>query len=168
MLALHTKFVTLLFIFMFGKADVKHPLHVSNTEINYNQKEKTLEISCKIFSDDFESVLYKNYKQKIDLTNPKMKESMDILVKKYLSNHLQVKANDKICKLNYIGYEIDQEATNIYFEVENITAVKSLEVSSTILYDLFDDQMSIFHLVKGNVRKSSRVLFPDKNFRANF
>lgn len=168
MLALPTKFVTLLFVFMFGKAEMKHPLHVSNTEINYNQKEKTLEISCKIFSDDFESVLYKNFKQKIDLTNPKMKGSMDVLVKKYVANHLQIKANNKICKLNYIGFEIEQEATNVYFEVENITALKSLEVNSSILYDLFNDQMSIFHLIKGDVRKSSRVLFPEKNFKANF
>jgi hypothetical protein len=168
MLALHTKLVTLLFFFLFGVAEIKHPLHVSNTEINYNQKDKTLEISCKVFTDDFESVLSKNFKQKIDLTNPKMKESMDILVKKYISTHLNVKADNKNCSLNYIGFEIDHEATNIYFEVEKVNSPKSLEVNCSILYDLFDDQMSIFHLVNNGTRKSGRILYPEKTFKANF
>ena len=30
-----------------------HPLHVSVIEINHNAADKTLEISCKIFTDDF-------------------------------------------------------------------------------------------------------------------
>ncbi|MEI8059397.1 MAG: DUF6702 family protein, partial [Ferruginibacter sp.] len=32
-----------------------HPLFVSVTEIEHNAKDKTLEISCKIFTDDFEN-----------------------------------------------------------------------------------------------------------------
>ncbi|WP_316735344.1 DUF6702 family protein [Pedobacter aquatilis] len=170
MLALNTKLVTLFFIislFSFKKLE-KHPLHVSTTEVNFNQKEKTLEVSCRIFSDDFESILSKTYKQKTDLVNPALKNQMDVLVKKYLQSHLLIKANGKPVSMNYIGFEIDHEATNIYLEVEKISAIKTLEVNSSILYDLFDDQMSIVHLVKGSTRKSGKILYPDKNFSANF
>jgi len=164
------KFVLLLLCctFFSVKAGVKHPLHVSTTEVNFNAKDKTLEISCKIFSDDFESILARLYKQKTDLSNPNMKTAMDELVKKYLLSHLQLKANGKATTLNYIGFEIDHEATNIYLEVEKISSVKSIEVNNTILYDLFDDQMSIIHIVKGTIRKSSKVLYPEKKFAANF
>ena len=31
-----------------------HPFHVSGVEVNHNATDKTLEISCKIFTDDFE------------------------------------------------------------------------------------------------------------------
>ncbi|KQM79184.1 hypothetical protein ASE74_01040 [Pedobacter sp. Leaf216] len=150
------------------EAGIKHPLHVSTTEVNFNAKDKTLEISCKIFSDDFEAILAKMYKQKTDLSNPNMKNAMDELVKKYLLSHLQVKANGKPVVMNYIGFEIDHEATNIYLEVEKIPAIKSVEVNDTILYDMFDDQMSIVHIVKGNNRKSTKILYPDKKFSANF
>ena len=34
-----------------------HPIYVSVTEIEHNAKDKTLEISCKIFTDDFEKTL---------------------------------------------------------------------------------------------------------------
>lgn len=39
-----------------------HPFHVSTTEINHNAKDKSLEITCRIFTDDFEAILGKNYK----------------------------------------------------------------------------------------------------------
>jgi hypothetical protein len=150
------------------EAGIKHPLHVSTTEVNFNTKDKTLEVSCRIFSDDFEAVLAKLYKQKTDLSNPNMKSAMDDLVKKYLLSHLQLKANGKAVAMNYVGFEIDHEATNIYLEVEKISAVKSVEVNDTILYDMFDDQMSIVHVVKGANRKSTKILYPEKKFTANF
>lgn len=150
------------------KAGIKHPLHVSTTEVNFNAKDKTLEISCRIFSDDFEAILAKLYKQKTDLSSPNMKTAMDELVKKYLFSHLQLKANGKAVAMNYIGFEIDHEATNIYLEVEKIPDVKSVEVNDVILYDMFDDQMSIVHVVKAKIRKSTKILYPEKKFTANF
>ncbi|MDN3587316.1 hypothetical protein QWY86_11595 [Pedobacter aquatilis] len=168
--ALNTKLVTLFLIIslLVNRNSEKHPLHVSTTEVSFNQKDKTLEVSCRIFSDDFESILAKTYKQKTDLVNPALKNQMDALVKKYLQNHLVIKANGKPVSINYIGFEIDHEATIIYLEVEKISTVKTLEVNSSILYDLFDDQMSIVHLVKGATRKSGKILYPDKTFSANF
>jgi hypothetical protein len=165
-------FIYFLFLFLFTGINLvasnKHPLHVSTTEVNYNAKEKTLELSCKIFTDDFEAVLAKLYKQKIDLSNPALKKNMDELVKKYLLSHLQLKANGKAVTLNYIGFEIDHEATNIYLEVGKIASLKTVTANNTILYDQFDDQMSILHIVKGSVRKSTKILYPDQTFTANF
>lgn len=167
---LNTKLVTLFLVFaLFSTTkEAKHPLHVSTTEVNLNSKDKTLEVSCRIFSDDFESILVKLYKQKTDLANPALKTQMDALIKKYLLGHLQIKANGKPVSMNYIGFEIDHEATNIYLEIEKISSIKTVEINSTILYDLFDDQMSIVHIVKGNIRKSSKILYPDRSFTANF
>ena len=42
---------------------VFHPFYVSVTEVNQNVSEKTLEISCKFFADDFENILEKSYKK---------------------------------------------------------------------------------------------------------
>jgi len=170
MLLLNTKFVTVIIAFLFfGITNfTKHPLHVSTTEVNFNAKDKSLEVSCRIFSDDFESILAKNYKQKTDLNNAALKPAMDDLIKKYITAHLQLKANGKTVNMNYIGFEIDHEATNIFLEVEKISSLKTLTLNNTILYDLFDDQMSIIHIVKGQTRKSTKVLYPDKNFTATF
>ncbi len=48
-----------------------HPLYISVTEINHNAKDKILEVSCKIFTNDFETVLEKIAKTKVDLSPAK-------------------------------------------------------------------------------------------------
>lgn len=139
-----------------------HPFHVSVTEINHNKTDKTLEITCKIYTDDFEKVLAQNYKTKVDLINPPDKSKMDTLVKKYLFSHLSIKANGKPVALNYIGFENESEAAYGYVEVENISSISKIEVTDTILYDFFDDQIGIIHAIVNGNRKSTKLNYPDK------
>src|ERR1041384_8156798 len=49
------------------------PFHIAVTEVNYNIKEKSLEISCKFFADDFEQTIEKNYKTSLDIAAGKDK-----------------------------------------------------------------------------------------------
>ncbi|HET6995937.1 MAG TPA: DUF6702 family protein [Chitinophagaceae bacterium] len=145
-----------------------HPFHVSTTEINHNGAEKTLEISCKIFVDDFESCLSKQYHTKTDLSAGSMKAAMDSLVKKYLLSHLLVKADGKAVVLNYLGFEKEDVAANIYLEVENVNSVKKVEVTDSILQDLYDDQINIIHVVVGGNRKSTKLDYPKKEASFSF
>src|ERR1700754_2341036 len=65
-----------------------HPIFVSVTEIEHNTKEKTLEVSCKIFTDDFEKTLRSTYKTYVDLLKPRDKAAMNKLVADYVQRHL--------------------------------------------------------------------------------
>ena len=145
-----------------------HPFHVSVIEINHNAADKTLEISCKIFTDDFERILAKNYNMKVDLINPPNKSVMDTLIKKYLFSHLSVSANNKPVHFSYLGFENDKEAVYSYIEVENVPVVNKLGVSTNIMYDQFDDQMNIMHITVNGNRKSSKLNFPDVEASFNF
>ncbi|RZL46076.1 MAG: hypothetical protein EOP00_16115 [Pedobacter sp.] len=139
----------------------KHPLHVSTTEIEFNTKEKSLEISCRIFTDDFETVLAKQFKTKTDLTKPSMQKAMDELIKKYISAHLKLNINGKNATATYVGFEIDHEATNVYLEIANINSLQKINLNNSILYDLFDDQMNILHVQKQGARKSVKTNYPE-------
>lgn len=145
-----------------------HPFHVSVVEINHNAAEKTLEISCKIFTDDFEKVLAKNYKTKVDLTNPPDKAAMDTLVKKYIFSHLSIKADGKPTRFQYIGFENDHEAAYGYVEVPGVPTLGKIDISSTIMYDQFDDQMNIYHVIVNGNRKSNKLNYPDKDISISF
>ncbi|AMP99364.1 hypothetical protein AY601_2474 [Pedobacter cryoconitis] len=143
-------------------SNFKHPLHLSSTELNYNLKESTMEVSCRIFTDDFEDILSKKYKVKADLSLEAKHKEMDQLVRKYITAHLQLAANGKALPLNYIGFEKDNEAVVVYLESAKVKNIVKLETTSTVLYDLFDDQTNIFHLTfKGN-RHSFKLTYPDK------
>ena len=146
----------------------RHPLHVSTTEVNFNSKEKSLEISCRIFTDDFENILAKKFNTKTDLSKPSMQKAMDELIKKYIAAHLSFNVDGKIKKANYIGFEIDHEATNVYIEIVDVNSFKTLNVSNTLLYDLFDDQMNILHVENGGTRKSARTNYPTATLAVKF
>lgn len=166
----YSKLLLVLFFFLpvgLKKSD-KHPLHVSTTEINFNAKEKSLEVTCRIFTDDFENVLAQQFKAKTDLSKPAMRKTMDELIKKYMNSHLQYVLNGKAVKASYIGFEKDNEATNVYLEIDNVNILNTLTVNNSILYDLFDDQMSILHVEKGGIRKSTRNNYPNRELSVSF
>jgi hypothetical protein len=137
-----------------------HPFHVSVVEINHNANDKTLEISCKIFTDDFEKVLAQNYKTKVDLTNPPDRKAMDSVVKKYIFSHLAVFVDGKAGTLSYLGFEKDAEAVYSYVQVENIGSVKKVELMNKLMHDMFTDQVNIIHVIVKGERKSTKLDYP--------
>lgn len=139
-----------------------HPIFVSVTEIEHNANDKTLEISCKIFTDDFEDVLRKkNPAKKVDLLDIKYKSSMSPLVNDYIQKHLSIFTDGKQVRLQFLGFEQDEEAIVSYFEVKNIEKVKKIEVVNDILYEEKPQQMEIIHVMVNGERKSSRLNNPD-------
>lgn len=158
----------LLFLPLGERFATKHPLHVSTTEISFNAKEKSLEISCRIFTDDFENILAKQYQTKTDLSKPAMHKAMDELIKKYMNAHLQYKVNGKTLTATYVGFEIDHEATNVYLEIDQISSLQNIQLSNSILYDLFDDQLNILHVERLGTRKSAKASYPEKALSVSF
>ena len=145
-----------------------HPFHVSVAEINHNATDKTLEISCKIFTDDFEKVLAQNYKTKVDLINTTNKSAMDTLVKKYITSHLSIIADGKPVKLSYIGFERENEAVYGYVQADDIASVKKIEITNKLMYDLFTDQINLMHVIVGGKRKSTKLNYPETNTSFSF
>jgi hypothetical protein len=139
-----------------------HPLFVSVTEIENNAKDKTLEISCKIFTDDFEKTLRKTYTGTVDLLQPKDKAAMNKLVSSYVQQHLLLTVNDKKVALQFIGYEQQEEGIMSYYQVNNITVVNKIDITNTILYEYKKEQMGIIHATINGNRKSTRLNNPEE------
>ena len=148
--------------------EAAHPLHVSVTEINHNAADKTLEISCKLFTDDFEKVLAQNYKTKIDLINPPDRAAMEKLINDFIHKHLFVKVDGKPVQLSYLGFEKDNDAIYSYLQADNIGTVKKIEVTNNILHELYTDEINLMHVTVGGKRKSTKLDYPDKEAVFNF
>ncbi|HVM90237.1 MAG TPA: DUF6702 family protein [Puia sp.] len=145
-----------------------HPLYVTVIEINHNAKDKTLEISCKIFTNDFENALEKAYHTKVDLSDAKMKTVSDKLIEEYIEKHFQVKVDGKPVVMEYVGSEKQTDATWSYFQVNNVPSLKRIDVMNNILYEAFDGQMSIMHVMSGGNRKSTKISSPETNAEFEF
>jgi hypothetical protein len=139
---------------------VYHPFYISVTEINQNPKEKTLEISCKLFAEDFETTLNKEYKTTVDFSDGKSKGVLDKLIPDYVYKHLSVFIEGKPVKLSYIGYEKDKESAYCYFQAEGISNCKKIDIVNSLLHDFNDGQINIVHVVVNGRRQSTKLDYP--------
>ena len=145
-----------------------HPFYVTVTEIEHNANAQTLEISCKIFTDDFEHTLRKHYNGKIDLINPENQKSTAAIVNDYIKKHLKINVNGANAEMVFIGYEKKEEGIISYFEIEKIKTVKRVVVTNNLLYDYMPEQIGIIHLTVSNKRQSTKLVNPDDNAEFEF
>jgi hypothetical protein len=144
-------------------AALKHPLYVTVTEVSHNAKDKILEISCKIFTNDFEAALEKASNTKVDLADPKDKPAADKLVNDYVIKHLQLKVDGKPVGLQFVGSEKETDATWSYFQVPNIATVKRIDIMNNLLYESFSNEINIMHVSANGNKKSGKLNSPDTN-----
>ena len=142
---------------------VPHPFYVSVTEINHNAADKTLEISCKMFTEDLEEILEKNNKTILDITVEKDKSAFDKYIPDYVAKNLVISVDGKPVKLSYVGFEREKESVYSYFQIDNISSVKKIDISNSILYDFNENEINIMHVTINGNRKSTKVSFPEKS-----
>ena len=146
----------------------RHPFYVSVTEISHNAKDKTLEISCKMFAEDLEQIIEKNYKTTLDISVEKDKPSFDKYIPDYVAKHLALNVDGKPAKLSYVGFEKEKESAYCYFQVDNISTVKKIDLSNSLLYDFNENEINIMHVVVNGNRQSTKVSYPYKTASLSF
>lgn len=164
------KLLTLIVFFLFSLSSAKeiHPYHVGSVEFNYNSKSKTFEITGKFFLDDLENALKEKYGTPIHFNDANYESQINDLLEKYCNEYLKLKADNNFVKINYIGYEEDSEAVNIFLESEPVNSPKKVETAVSFLYNFFDDQMNIIHVIVNGNRQSERLNYPNRYLYKSF
>jgi hypothetical protein len=145
-----------------------HPLFISVTEISHNATDKNLEVSCKLFADDFEKTLGTIYHKKVDLSSPANKAEADKEVAEYIRKRLIVTLDGKPVTLEFVGFERESDAVWSYFQAPMAVAPKKVEIKNTILYEAYDKQINLMHVSVGGNRKSTRLNYPDTDAKLEF
>lgn len=145
-------------------ATAYHKFYVSVTQINYSNKEESLQITSRIFIDDFENVLKERYGVTLDLGTHQEAKTAIIMIERYLNTRFTIHINGKKQELHFLGKEYENDVVKTYIEIKNtpLSSLKSIKVESNILYDLFQEQQNIIHFNINN-RKKSFLLMKDKN-----
>ncbi|MEO7800775.1 MAG: DUF6702 family protein [Ginsengibacter sp.] len=138
----------------------KHPFFVTVTEMLFDSTESQLQVSCKIFTDDFEETLRKTSAGKIDLLDSNLKPKMDSLVADYFGKHLQVKVDNADLRLKYLGFEQEDDAIIYYLQIDDLKRIKKIEVTDDLLFEYKTLQTNLVHVTVGGIRKSARLNNP--------
>jgi hypothetical protein len=161
-------FLLLPIIFLLSFAKMKHPYHVGSVEINYNSKSKTFEVTGRFFLDDLENALSRKYGKPFHFSDDKYKTQLNEALKNYAAEYFKLKADNTFLKVNYIGYEEDSESVNVFLESEALNPPKKIEAAVSFLYNLFDDQMNIVHIIVKGERKSEKLTYPNRYLYQQF
>ena len=139
-------------VFSIVTASTAHKFYVSTTKIEYVEQQQSVQIISKIFIDDLEEILRKTYDESIVLDSKD--ESEQDFVKRYLLQKLQITINGIPATLEYIGKEYEIDVIKVYFEINDIIELNTIEIENMVLFDLFEEQQNIIHLKTGESRRS--------------
>lgn len=135
-----------------------HPIHVSVTEIDYDEKDQALEIMMRVFIDDLELSLRNKLSQpELDILNPRKGQGVDILVSKYLEDHFRISLDGITQKAAYLGHERESEAFVFYVEVKNVKKWKTISIFNDIIMATHNDQSNLVHVYVKDQVKSLRL-----------
>lgn len=133
-----------------------HPFHVAVSDIEYDAQRKAIELSQRMFSDDFAEAVLSETGQEPDFSD---KAQTRGLLEAYLREHLELVVNGKTREFTFLGYEYEEESWSLwcYVEVSGVRKLQTLMVRNSILMDQFDDQENIIHMKRDGTTQSERL-----------
>ncbi len=138
-----------------------HKEYYSLTKIAHNPKEKTIEISMRLFTDDMELALSKNYKKPIELGTKREIADADKLLNLYINQRFSITIDKKNMPYHFIGKEFEKDLMYLYFEITEVADFTQLSVQNSILTTKFVEQENI---IKINAYKQYKtMLLTNKN-----
>jgi len=140
----------------------KHTFHTSLTRIDYNAKDKNIEISIQMFAHDLLAVLGKENKKDIDFENTK---DVDDLILKYLESKFVLKdKSGEIKKLKWIGKEVTTDTVYIYVESSSEVDLEGFSLQNTLFFEHFPEQTNLV-LAKYGDKKTDFFFKPGDKFK---
>jgi hypothetical protein len=120
-----------------------HKFYVSIYQINYSSDKKMLQITSRLFVDDVNAVLYKKFGKKTFLGEKNESQEDVNLMKKYILDNFSLKVNGQLKPINYLSKEMEGNVIICYFNIKDISKIKSLEVKNSALIELNSEQQNI-------------------------
>lgn len=120
-----------------------HKFYIAIYQIEYAQEKKMLQITSRIFIDDINEVLEKNYHKKTHIGEKNQSPEDLVLMNKYIAERFSIKINGQPKSFQFVSTEVESNIIIGYYKITDISKIKTLEVKNTILMDLFSDQQNI-------------------------
>lgn len=114
-----------------------------------------------MFTDDLEKVLELESGESLFMGSEKEYIGTDSLLNGYLGKHLFVEVNGQEKDINWVGKEVELDATWCYLEIENVKKLKNIGVKSDLLIEQFEEQTNIVH-VKSSLNETKSLMLSKK------
>ena len=131
-----------------------HRFYTAIFQINFVPQKKMVQITTRIFMDDFNDALKNQYHKTTFLGTDKETEADVDLMKKYLTEKFRLTINGKFQSMNYLSKEIEDNVLVCYYKINDVSKINSLTVENLILIEVHPEQQNIIQF-NNNGTKSS-------------
>jgi len=136
----------LLTFFSYSNISTLHPVHISVTNVVYNETEEVFNISIKLFADDLEKIINKSNNIKLGIWEEN--DRCNSLIEKYIQNSFVLKVNNKNIfkkvKLLKKVTKLEENTIWIFYNIKHTSSVKKVNVINNLLNDLYRYQKNLF------------------------
>lgn len=122
-----------------------HPFHISICELAYDEESGSLQITSRIFQDDFEVAL-DHLTQSTGYFSQVGTDTAKKQLQLYFDEHLKVMVDQKPLKHKLLGFEIEENVVWCYLEIEQVNSIEEISVQYSVLIDTFNDQINLAHI----------------------
>ena len=130
-----------------------HPFHNSVTEMSYNQKDQSWEISIRLFQDDLEQSVSSATGKKYRMVPGD--EASEKELDAYLRKHFRFHAGKQISTpYRWLGTEQQQDAIWIYLEIPTTSDLAGSYLENSIFLEVFEDQTNLVQWAPAGQKKS--------------
>jgi predicted RNase H-related nuclease YkuK (DUF458 family) len=148
------KLSLLVMLFSFLSAFTLHKFYVGVFQIDYFKEKKAVQIIVRLFIDDLEKALYKKHNKHIYITTKDEIAEANTLIANYLSEKLKIKINNKSQSLQFLTKEQEDNIVICYLKIPFKDNIKDLEITNTVLSDIFKEQQNLVHLNLNSNKKT--------------
>lgn len=159
------KIASIFVLFCIMTSFTVHKFYVSVTQVDYVQNKGRVEITSRIFIDDFNVVLEKKFNKKIYLASNREISGAKDLVKTYLKEKIKVRINNKLIETESLGTEIDNDVLICYLKVSFSEKITTFEIENSVLTEMFSEQQNLLHT---NINNDKRSFLLTRNEKTAF
>ena len=124
-----------------------HPIHVSMTEVTYNNSSDKIELSVRIFTDDLQKAVGLTPNGEL----PKNYPGAEALIEDYIIKNIALFDTDgQSIPMQYSEAIASGDAIWIYLQADNIKSISDLKMINSVLHDIFDDQTNMVKVTGKN------------------
>ncbi len=123
-----------------------HPLHLSVTNIEYNDSINKWVVSVKLFKDDFADELYRLYQVDLDIDKESTGQEQEAYFRSFIADHFMLQINKDTIGVDtweFTGRQVNPEAILLNYSFYYSDLPRDIYIENSLMFGLFPDQKNL-------------------------
>ena len=135
-----------------------HPVHVSVTNLDLDPVRGKVELSVKIFADDFQDLILHKYGVQLNIIEEEDPGDKIAAVNEYMQEALQLVFNgNETADLQFVDAKLNEEAIWLFYKYEHQNKIRKVDIVNRVMLEKFRDQTNLMIVTYNNKQNGYRL-----------